>query len=107
MRARSSNSGYLPGRLQRQSLKQARSAKGERRQRAPSFSHPPASREAVRGEPGLRVLADVVGRLDPGSEKPVSSAGPGQLAGPLLGQLGQELAADGAEEPLNFPRPSG
>jgi hypothetical protein len=53
------------------------------------------------------VLADVVGRLDPGSEKPVSSAGPGQLAGPLLGQLGQELAADGAEEPLNFPRPSG
>ncbi len=34
IRARSSNPGYLPGRLQRQSLKQARSAKESRRQRA-------------------------------------------------------------------------
>ena len=33
-RARSSNPGYLPGGLQRQSEKQARSAKVERRQRA-------------------------------------------------------------------------
>ena len=42
-RARSSNPRYLPGRLQRQSSKQARSAKVERRQRAarPKF-HPSA-----------------------------------------------------------------
>ena len=47
-RARSSNPGYLPGRLQRQSSKQARSAKVERRQRAaqPKF-HPSAGATKV------------------------------------------------------------
>jgi hypothetical protein len=47
------------------------------------------------------MLADVIDRLGPGGEQPVQLGQPGQLRGPLLGQLGQELAADGAEEPLD------
>jgi len=49
----------------------------------------------------------VVDRLGPRGEQPVQLREVRDLGGAGLGQLGQELAADGAEEPLDLPPPLG
>jgi hypothetical protein len=48
------------------------------------------------------MLPDVVDGFGPGGEQPVQFGQARDLRGPLLGELGQELAPDGAEEPFDL-----
>ena len=66
-------------------------------ERAAGF--PPGQRRL----PGLGMRPGVVDRLGPRGEQPVQLRQVRDLGGAGLGQLGQELAADGAEEPLDLP----
>ena len=55
--------------------------------------------------PGLGMLPDVVDRLGPRGEQPVQLGQVREPGGAVLGQLGQELAADGPEKSFDFPPP--
>ena len=75
----------------------ARSASGGARERAAGF--PPGQRRL----PGLGMLPDVVDRLGPGGEQLVQLRQVRDPGGAVLGQLDQELAADGPEKSFDFP----
>src|SRR6266702_8601904 len=67
---------------------------GGERERAAGF--PPGQRRL----PGLRMLPDVINRLGPGREQLVQFRQARQPGGAVLGELGEELAADSPEEAL-------
>ena len=75
---------------------------GQVRGRRGRGNGPPASHRASGGCPVSECSRAMVDRLGPGGEQPVQLRQVREPGGAVLGQLGQELAADGAEEPLDL-----